>query len=168
MNTQTTASAPLVMHTVTEAAAKAGISKRYMEIRIAEGTGPEVTRIGRRVLVRDDRLDAWLEQLTVGQEAHMDHDEHEHAVLTVLAAVKKNIVDDDPEGMLTTLRGSSREVSLRLAEATNLIAHLCKVSDEPEAMLAGLVESIRAPATENDCGAPRLTVGARRMKGDRR
>jgi hypothetical protein len=64
------------------------------------------------------------------------------AALRVLAAVKANIIDNDNEGMLTTLRGSSREVSLRLAEATNIIAHLCKLSGQPEATLAALVESV--------------------------
>lgn len=54
MELNATAEPPLVMHTVTEAAGMAGISPRYMHMRIAAGTGPEVTRIGRRVFIRDD------------------------------------------------------------------------------------------------------------------
>jgi hypothetical protein len=133
---------PPVLHTFDEAAAIAGISKRYLQLRIANGTGPDVTRIGRRAFVRDDRLAAWLDQLTVGPEAQVEYDELEHAALTVLAAVKANVIDGDPKAMLATLRGSAREVSLRLAEATNIIANLCKMSDQPEAMLAGLVENV--------------------------
>src|SRR5689334_8229543 len=90
---------PPVMHTFDEAAAIAGISKRYLQLRVADGTGPDVTRIGRRALVRADRLTAWLDQLTEGAKAQMENDEMTHAALTVLAAVRQKIVNNDPEAM---------------------------------------------------------------------
>lgn len=136
------------MHTVGRAAALAGISKRYMEMRIDQGTGPGVTRIGRRVLIRDDRLRAWIDQQTEeGTDVRSDRDEQTDAALQVLAAVKANVIDGDPEAMLRRLRGSSSEVSLRLAEATNLIAHMCKASGQPEVTLAALVETVTAAST---------------------
>jgi hypothetical protein len=45
---------PPAMHTFDEAAAIAKISKRYLQKLIATGTGPEVTRIGRRPTQRLD------------------------------------------------------------------------------------------------------------------
>lgn len=47
-----------------EVAARVHISRRYLERRIAAGTGPETLQIGRRVLVRSDALQAWIEKLT--------------------------------------------------------------------------------------------------------
>jgi hypothetical protein len=41
-----------------EAAEKTRITRRYLDMRIAAGTGPEVVHIGRRVLVRSDALQA--------------------------------------------------------------------------------------------------------------
>ncbi|BBX33939.1 helix-turn-helix transcriptional regulator [Mycolicibacterium mageritense] len=64
METHATTTPPLVMRTVSEAAAVAGISKRHLEDQISEGNGPAVTRIGRRVLIRDDRLQDWIDQRT--------------------------------------------------------------------------------------------------------
>lgn len=50
-----------------EAAARTRVSRRYLERRIAAGTGPEVMHIGRRVLVRSDALQAWLDGLAAQQ-----------------------------------------------------------------------------------------------------
>ncbi len=62
-----------------EAASRARISRRYLDKRIAAGTGPEVLHIGRRALVRSDVLQAWLERLTAQQEAASSHDAHHAA-----------------------------------------------------------------------------------------
>ncbi len=48
-----------------EVAARVHISRRYLERRIASGTGPETLQVGRRVLVRSDAFQAWIEGLTV-------------------------------------------------------------------------------------------------------
>jgi hypothetical protein len=47
--------------TKAEAAAKARIHVRSLERRLENGTGPRVTRIGRRVLIREDHLAEWLD-----------------------------------------------------------------------------------------------------------
>jgi hypothetical protein len=140
MDTKTVAAPPMAMHSVGEAAALAGISKRYMELRIAEGTGPDVTRIGRRVLVRDDRLRAWIDQQT--EETIVNaHDEREIAALTVLRAVEHRM-QGDGEAMVKSLRGNGRQVSVRLCEAVEIIAHMLKLSDRPEQALAALLQSV--------------------------
>jgi len=50
-----------------EVAARTRISRRYLDKRIAAGTGPEVVHVGRRALVRSDAFQAWLEQLSAPQ-----------------------------------------------------------------------------------------------------
>lgn len=50
-----------------EVAARTRISRRYLDKRIAAGTGPEVMHIGRRALVRSDAFQAWLELLAAQQ-----------------------------------------------------------------------------------------------------
>jgi excisionase family DNA binding protein len=45
-----------------EAAARARVHLRTLERRIEDGTGPRVTRIGRRVLIREDHLAEWLDR----------------------------------------------------------------------------------------------------------
>lgn len=122
-------------------AAKAlgGVSLATVDRAISDGE-LIATRIGRRVLIQPQHIRDFLER---NVNNHTARDEMDHAALTVLAAVKKNVIDNDPEAMLTTLRGSSRQVSLRLAEAANIIAHMCKLSDRPEATLAGLVAAVR-------------------------
>ncbi len=56
--------------TKSEAAERVRITPRFLQKRIAAGDGPELTRIGRRVLVRSDRLQSWLERHTeTGQSA---------------------------------------------------------------------------------------------------
>ena len=47
-----------------EVAKRTHISRRYLERRIAEGTGPETLHVGRRVLVRSDAFAAWIDDLT--------------------------------------------------------------------------------------------------------
>jgi excisionase family DNA binding protein len=129
------------MHNVGEAAALAGISKRYMEMLIADGSGPAVTRIGRRVLIRDDRLREWIDRQTETEDAAMVEDEQERAALAVLRAVEYRM-QGDSEAMTRTLRGTGREVSVRLCEAVEIIAHLLQHSDRPEQILAALLQSV--------------------------
>lgn len=50
-----------------EVAARTRISRRYLDKRVAAGTGPEVMHIGQRALVRSDAFQAWLEQLAAPQ-----------------------------------------------------------------------------------------------------
>ena len=50
-----------------EVAARVHISRRYLERRIAAGTGPETLQVGRRVLVRSDAFAAWIEGLSQSQ-----------------------------------------------------------------------------------------------------
>ncbi len=47
-----------------EVAKRTHISRRYLEMRIAAGTGPETLHVGRRVLVRSDAFQAWIDGLT--------------------------------------------------------------------------------------------------------
>lgn len=113
-----------------------------------EGIGPDWIRLPGGKAIRYDRtsVDKFIEERRRVPMSHQasaaSYDEQTDAALKVLAAVKANVIDNDPEGMLRGLRGSSREVSLRLAEATNLIAHLVKMSPHSEATLAALVETV--------------------------
>jgi len=50
--------------TTNEAAAMARITPRFLQKKIRAGEGPVLTRIGRRVLVRSDLLQDWLECCT--------------------------------------------------------------------------------------------------------
>ena len=52
------------MFTRKEAAKQARISPRFLDMQIKAGCGPDVTRIGRRVLVRADKFADWIEKLT--------------------------------------------------------------------------------------------------------
>ena len=52
------------MFTRKEAAEQARISPRFLDMQIKAGCGPDVTRIGRRVLVRADKFADWIEKLT--------------------------------------------------------------------------------------------------------
>ena len=52
------------MFTRKEVAEQARISPRFLDMQIKAGCGPDVTRIGRRVLVRSDAFQAWIEKLT--------------------------------------------------------------------------------------------------------
>ncbi len=51
-----------------EAAHRARISPSYMHQLIRNGKGPTVTQIGRRVLVRTDALQAWLESCSASAQ----------------------------------------------------------------------------------------------------
>jgi len=52
-----------------EAAARVRITRRFLDKRIKAGDGPDVLHIGRRVLVRSDALQAWLERLSTNSPA---------------------------------------------------------------------------------------------------
>ena len=47
-------------------------------------------------------------------------------------------LDNDPDAVIATLRGSSAAVSLRLMEAVELLVHMLKCTGQPEAELAAL------------------------------
>ena len=53
-----------VLLTKREAAARARVSERTFERILANGTGPAATRIGSRVLIREDYLADWLDTHT--------------------------------------------------------------------------------------------------------
>jgi hypothetical protein len=147
MDTKVGAAPPaaVVMLTIAEATAEAGISKRYMEMRIAAGTGPDITRIGRRVLIRADRLHAWIDQLTTEPEAQMGRDPQTDAALRVLSAVKARH-DGDSETALKTLRGSPSNLSVRLMEAVELIHHLLRGTGDLEGALVELIDTVQRAA----------------------
>lgn len=54
-------------YTIDQAAAAANISSRTLKRRRANRSGPAVTKIGRRVVVRSDKLQAWLERCTTAE-----------------------------------------------------------------------------------------------------
>lgn len=116
------------------------------------GIGPDWIRLPGGKSIRYDRasVDKYIEEsrrVPMSQPKTEGHVEQTTAALQVLAAVKANVIDNDPEAMLRRLRGSSREVSLRLAEATNLLAHLCKASGNLEQSLAALVATVTNAAS---------------------
>jgi predicted DNA-binding transcriptional regulator AlpA len=45
-----------------EATKRARVSERTFDRVLARGDGPTITRIGGRVLIREDHLDAWIER----------------------------------------------------------------------------------------------------------
>jgi excisionase family DNA binding protein len=53
-----------ILLTKREAANRARVSERTFERVLATGTGPAVTRIGSRVLIRVDHFLAWIEGCT--------------------------------------------------------------------------------------------------------
>ncbi len=54
-------------YTIDQAAAVANISPRTLKRRLANRSGPAVTKIGRRVVVRSDMLQAWLVRCTAAE-----------------------------------------------------------------------------------------------------
>jgi hypothetical protein len=140
--------ADLALLTEDQAAELLTVSQNTLKRLRRRGTGPRVTVLSDgRIAYRASHLRAWIDQQTEENTAvSSNRDEQTDAALHVLAGVKAKVIDNDPEAMLKPLRGSAREVSLRLAEATNLIAHLVKLSDRPEQMLAALVETVTAAA----------------------
>ena len=129
------------MLSVADAASVAGISKRTMDSRIALGTGPEVTRINRRVLIRDDRLRAWIDEQT-GGDAVPPSDEQTDAALTVIRALEHR-TRGDGTAMTNALRGTGRQVSLRLCEAVEILHHLVALSGRPDEVVESLRELVR-------------------------
>ena len=59
-------------------------SRRHLDDQIAEGTGPAVTRIGRRVLISDEALRKWVSDQTEAAVSP-NRDQQTDAALTVLA-----------------------------------------------------------------------------------
>lgn len=125
------------------------VTPRTIAQMIADGHLPAYRLGPKTVRIDLNELDASLPLYSTQETAvrSSSRDELTDAALQVLAAVKANVIDNDPEAMLRRLRGSSREVSLRLAEATNLVAHLVKMSDRPEQMLAALIETVTNVST---------------------
>ena len=54
----------LELLTLKETAAKARVGLSTLNVMLARGEGPALTRIGGRVFVRTDCFDAWLEERT--------------------------------------------------------------------------------------------------------
>jgi excisionase family DNA binding protein len=55
-----------ILMTKREAAAHARVSERTFDRVLASGNGPATTRIGTRVLIREDNLNAWIDRCTDG------------------------------------------------------------------------------------------------------
>jgi hypothetical protein len=53
----------LILLTKSEAGIRARICQRSLEKLIATGRGPTLTKIGGKVLIRGDHLDAWIRSL---------------------------------------------------------------------------------------------------------
>lgn len=126
-----------------EAAEQLGISLSLLDKLTA--TGQLIpTKIGRRTVYQQQHLRAYLESQAQPREAKtVSHpDEQQIAALTVLRAVEHRM-QGEADAMVRTLRGTGRQVSVRLLEATEIIAHLLKHSDRPEQALAALLQSVR-------------------------
>jgi predicted DNA-binding transcriptional regulator AlpA len=54
-----------------EAAARARVSERTFDRVLASGTGPAITRIGARVLIREDHMGAWIDRCTEAPPGHL-------------------------------------------------------------------------------------------------
>lgn len=139
METKTPAAEALVMHTVGDAASLAGISKRYMEIRIEQGTGPDVTRIGRRVLIRDDRLRRWIDEQT---EAAMPANADSAVIAAEHKAMVKCLMQHDHAGMARVVNSSRYPHKLHLAAALAVIARMVAESPDPEKLLDAIGEIV--------------------------
>lgn len=121
-----------------------GISQQQACDWRREGVGPSWIRLPGGKAIRYDRasVDRFLEERRqVPMSKDDPSDEQELAALTVLQAVQHRI-NNDGEAMVKTLRGTGRQVSLRLCEATEIIAHLLKHSDRPEQALTALRQSV--------------------------
>ncbi len=55
----------MVMLTRREAAARVKLHVRTLDCRIADGTGPAITKLGKRVLISEAALEAWIAAQTV-------------------------------------------------------------------------------------------------------
>lgn len=99
------------------------------------GTGPPSLKIGRRRKWRRSDVEKWI---AAGGESLPGDTEQTTAALAVLAAVERRIDGDGGDAITAELRGTGREVSLRLMEAVELIAHMVRLSDRPDEMLSAL------------------------------
>ena len=80
-----------------EVASQARITRRYLDKRIADGTGPQVVRIGRRALVRADDFAAWLAWLTA-QSRRKDAAGPANAIITPDASMYLRLDQPDAIG----------------------------------------------------------------------
>jgi len=126
-----------------EAAEQLGISLSLLDKLTANGQLIP-TKIGRRTVYQQQHLRAYLESQAKPREARSVtyRDEQQIAALTVLRAVEQRM-HGDGDAMVRTLRGTGRQVSVRLLEATEIIAHLLEHSDRREQALAALLQSVR-------------------------
>lgn len=123
-----------------EAAEVLGISVSKVDKDTASGQ-LIATKIGRRTVYQPRHLRAYLEAQTREVADVNRSDELELAALTVLQAVQHRM-DGEATAMTHTLRGTGREVSLRLCEAVEILAYLVRLSDRPAEMLAALRERV--------------------------
>jgi hypothetical protein len=54
----------LILLTKREAAGRARVCQRSLEKLIAQGRGPVITRVGGKILITGDHLDAWIRSLS--------------------------------------------------------------------------------------------------------
>ncbi len=131
-----------------ETVSMTGLSLRVIDKLIESGELP-ASKIGRRVLIQPRHVRELLEKNT--RETTVNRpDEQELAALTVLRAVEHR-VNHDGEAMVKTLRGTGRQVSLRLCEAVELLAYLVRLSDpsdRPAEMLAALRERVQSASSD--------------------
>lgn len=121
-----------------------GLGRNTLKAMRRRGEGPTVTvlstgRIGYQVRHVRSWLDSRAEQPELTAADQTD------AASAVLDAVDLRLAGDGT-GMVQRLRGSSQLVSLRLLEATEMLAHFARLSDRP----TELVEALRARITAAD------------------
>jgi len=144
MKPNETAAPPLVMHEIAEGAAIARISPRYLHMRIAAGTGPEVTRFGRRVLIRDDRLRKWIDEQTEGPTMGTPDAAKDSAALAAqFEDAIRCYMKGDFVRWAQIVNGSKFPVKMFAAAGFNVVARLAEQADDPEQFLELVAEVIR-------------------------
>jgi len=128
------------LYNIGEASEKSGISKRFLELRLAAGTGPEVTRIGRRVLIREDCLARWIEDQTGEAVAVPEADLNE--IADQFRSAVECYMDNDPVGAALVVSTSRYPANMHAAAAQNVIARMVAESPEPGRLLGALVEIV--------------------------
>ncbi|OBI62931.1 hypothetical protein A5667_00080 [Mycolicibacterium fortuitum] len=120
-----------------------GISQQQACDWRREGMGPDWIRLPGGKAIRYDRssVNQFLEERRRVPMSTNPSNEQELAALAVLRAVEHRM-QGDGEAMVKALRGTQRQVSLRLCEATEIIAHLLKHSDRPAQVLDALRQSV--------------------------
>jgi hypothetical protein len=134
MDVNTATQSPVWL-TFAESAEKARITPRYLHMRIADGTGPEVTKVGRRVLIREDRLDAWLDQQTVGREMQNMPPEITPVIADEIDTSLRHMMAGDPVAALMVFRRSVHPLHMHLAGAINGLAKIAAETPDPDAFL---------------------------------